>query len=59
MSNPNPQAELAEQLNQKVQVCIRIGVHELCRNYVLTDGQVPESAQEGLQELADAILQND
>ncbi len=42
----------------KLKVCVTIGRHELCRNYVLSDGQVPEAAERALQELTDTILQS-
>jgi len=54
MSQPNAKGEW---LNQKIKIIVMTeGGNELYRNYELIDGQVPQSAKEGLQDMVDTLL---
>lgn len=43
----------------KIQITVRIGEHELYRNYALVDGQAPENMQENIQDMVDTLLDNE
>lgn len=58
MSAPNPQSELAEYINTSMKITIQVHGETLERVYGLQDGQVPESAKEGLQNMVDILLDN-
>jgi len=58
MSYSNQSQLEDEWLNQGIEVRVTFfkGGQSLFRRYILTDGQVPKAAQDGLQEMVDTIL---